>query len=74
MTIDPLYELSDARAIVSSIDDFVSLVDGEKREFPTDAQAEMAARYCMEVFSPMAPEVVVDYLDRIDRSSGVQDC
>ena len=71
MTIDPLYELNDARAIVSSIDDFVALVDGDKRELPTDAQADMAARYCMEVFSPMVPEVVVDYLDRIDRSASV---
>lgn len=65
MTIDPLYELDDARAIVSTVDDFVDLVVGRRRTYPTEAQVEAVESHCLDIFSPPMPEVVVHDLNQL---------
>lgn len=62
MTIDPLYELNDERAIVFTAQDMVSLVQGHDSQYPTEEQVRAVALHCLEIFSPVSPEVLTDYV------------
>jgi hypothetical protein len=67
MTIDPLYKLNKERAIVETVEDFVSLLKRDK--YPTWDQFDASYRHCLEVFSPSKPKVLMDYIDKIHSES-----
>lgn len=65
MTIDPLYALDDARATVASVEDFIQLLPAGGGGYPTPSQADVVARHCLELFSPLDPGVVAHYIHSI---------
>ncbi len=62
ITIDPLYELGEERAIVATVQDMVSLVQEGDRAYPTDEQMRRLVLHCMELFSPLSAEVLIEYV------------
>lgn len=72
MTIDPLFELGGERAIVATVQDMVSLVQGGDRGYPTDEQMRRLVLHCMEIFSPLSAEVLIEYVGSRDGRTQVK--
>jgi hypothetical protein len=63
MTLDPLFAIE--HALISSADDFITLI--EEGLYPSALQSELIIKHCLEIFSPLDFQVMVDYLSEKKR-------
>lgn len=63
MTIDPLYRMNKVRAKVSTITEFLDIVNDDKKEFFCKEDKISAIQCCADLFVPFDPEILRNALD-----------